>query len=178
MRVSRETTLNFMSMQRRFSSKLSKPYSDCDIENLNPGYINSPFYNLILKSPYQYSQDLCVIQCIQQHVIQMCNCSIPIYLDLYNVSCKNIDESLCANETPYNGQLNSFIPNCVTQCPLECNSNVQIMNICANIVNSCMLNTKIIFFFMFDHILPNFLSISYNFNLLEKRDFLKSHFFP
>jgi hypothetical protein len=115
-------SLNFMSMQRQFTSKLPKPYSDCDIDNTNPGRFDSPYYNLILNSPYQYSQDLCVIQCIQQHVIQMCNCSIPIYLDLYNVSCKNNAESYCANMIPYNGQLGTSVTNCIPKCPLECNS--------------------------------------------------------
>jgi hypothetical protein len=115
-------SINFMSMQRQFTSKLPKPYSDCDIDNTNPGRFDSPYYNLILNSPYQYSQDLCVIQCIQQHVIQMCNCSIPIYLDLYNVSCKNEVNSLCASNTIYDGNLSLIIHDCVAQCPLECNS--------------------------------------------------------
>jgi hypothetical protein len=85
-------------MQRQFTSKLPKPYSDCDIDNTNPNHFDSPYYNLILNSPFQYSQDLCVIQCVQEQVIQICNCSIPIYLDLYNVSCKTDTESLCAVE--------------------------------------------------------------------------------
>jgi hypothetical protein len=111
-----------MSMQREFSSKLPKPYSDCDIDNTNPGYIYSPYYNLILNSPYQYSQDLCIIQCIQQHLIQMCNCSITHFVDLYNVSCKNDAESNCANWILYNGNSSSMIQDCIPQCPLECNS--------------------------------------------------------
>ena len=79
-------TINYMSLQRQFSSKLPSPYSDCDIDNTNPGYISSPYYNLILNSPYQYSQDLCIIQCIQQHLIQKCNCSISSFVELYKVS--------------------------------------------------------------------------------------------
>jgi hypothetical protein len=115
-------TLNYISTQRRFSSSLPKPYSDCDIDNANPSRIDSPYFNLILHSSYQYTQELCIIQCIQKQVIQMCNCSIPIYLDLYNVSCKTDLESICALRSIYNGQLKSIIPNCVPHCPLECNS--------------------------------------------------------
>jgi hypothetical protein len=72
-------TINYLSTQRSFSSSLPKPYSDCDIDNTNSNNFDSTDYNLILNSPYQYSQDLCVIQCMQQYVIETCNCSIPIY---------------------------------------------------------------------------------------------------
>jgi hypothetical protein len=115
-------TINYMPLQRRFSSKLPNPYSNCDIDNTNPGYISSPYYNLILNSPYQYSQDLCVIQCIQQHVIRLCNCSMQNYLDLYNVSCKSADESKCANWFFYHRNLSTIVQECMPQCPLECNS--------------------------------------------------------
>jgi hypothetical protein len=115
-------TINFVSMQRRFTSKLPQPYSDCEIDNSNPGHFDSPFYNLILKSPYQYKQEFCFIQCIQQKSIQFCNCSMSIYLDLYNVSCQNEKESLCALGLLFNGKISSFLSDCVTQCPLECNS--------------------------------------------------------
>jgi hypothetical protein len=115
-------TINYMSMQRKFYSKLPKPYSDCDIDNKNPGRIDSPYYNLILNSPYQYTQEMCVIQCLQKQVIEMCNCSIAIYLDLYNVSCKNNNQSNCAMGTLYDGSLNKTIRGCILKCPLECNT--------------------------------------------------------
>jgi hypothetical protein len=52
----------------------------------------------------------------------MCNCSIPFYVDLYNVSCKNEAESNCARNILYAVQIDSNNLNCVAQCPLECNS--------------------------------------------------------
>ncbi len=115
-------SINYLSTQRRFSSSLPKPYSDCDIDNTNPGDIDSPIYKLILNSSYQYTQELCIIQFTQQQVIQICNCSIPIYLDLHNVSCKTDLESDCAIESTHNGLVNSIIPSCIPHCPLECNS--------------------------------------------------------
>ena len=45
------------------------------------------------------------------------------------------------------------------------------------IVKSTTLNTKIIFFFIFDHILPISEDFFLNSRNLKKRDFLKSHFF-
>ena len=112
-------TVNYMSMQRRFTSKLPKPYSDCEIDNIDPGHIDSPYFNLILNSPYQYNQELCVIQCIQHQVIESCNCSKPFYLDLYNLSCLRDKEIYCA----YSFTMNiSIIQGCILQCPIECNS--------------------------------------------------------
>ena len=102
-------SINFASMHRRFTSKLTRPYSDCDIDNTNPGHFESPYYNLILKSPYLYKQEFCVTQCMQKKAIEMCNCSIPIYLTLYNVSCPNAAASFCAFRLLFNGQLTPYI---------------------------------------------------------------------
>jgi hypothetical protein len=113
-------SVNFMPIQKRFSSRLPKPYSDCEIDNKNPIHSSSLYYNLILNSRYQYSQELCVIQCVQLQVIQLCNCSFPFYLDLYNKSCENRAESNCAFATVYTRQLN--VQKCILECPLECNS--------------------------------------------------------
>jgi hypothetical protein len=116
-------TANYISMQRKFTSKLPKPYSACDIDNTNPSS-DSTYFNLVSHTPYQYNQELCVIQCMQEKVIHICNCSIPFLLDLYNVSCENEGEVLCA----YNALWDDIIPieatirECISKCPLECNS--------------------------------------------------------
>jgi amiloride-sensitive sodium channel subunit beta len=115
-------TINYIPVKREFSSKLPKPYSDCDIDNSNPGNIDSYYYNLISQSPYQYSQEFCVVQCMQQQAIKLWNCSIPIYLDIYNVSCRNFNESYCAMDLTYDSEFSSIIPDCIPKCPLECNS--------------------------------------------------------
>jgi hypothetical protein len=114
--------INFMSIKRGFTSKLAKPYSDCDIDNKNQGKIYTPYYNLILNSPYQYNQDLCLIQCVQLQVIKLCNCSVPFYIDLYNSSCKTEAESWCTDNTLYSGLFASKMTDCISKCPLECNS--------------------------------------------------------
>jgi len=43
-------------------------------------------------------------------------------VSLYNTSCHNERESLCAYWQPAKGNISSQIPNCIPQCPLECNS--------------------------------------------------------
>jgi hypothetical protein len=115
-------TMNFMPIHRRFASKLPKPYSNCDIDNSNPDTFDSPYYNLIKNSPYQYSQELCILQCFQKQIIDLCNCSTLSYVSLYNASCHNERESECSFWEPFEGNVSSKIPNCIPQCPLECNS--------------------------------------------------------
>ena len=115
-------TNSYMQIHRKFTTKLPKPYSECEIDNVNPGSIDSPFYNLILNTPYQYNQELCVIQCIQQQIIQICNCSLPYYISFYNSTCQTDAESLCAAEIFYSNKLDSAFPICISRCPLECNS--------------------------------------------------------
>jgi len=110
-------------MQRRFTSKLPKPYSECDIDNENPDHFDSPYYKLISNSPYQYSQELCVLQCMQEKVIQRCKSSIPYFVSLYNNSLDY--KSWCAGKTLNSDEIISIEPsvlNCLPYCPLECNS--------------------------------------------------------
>jgi hypothetical protein len=66
-------TINYISMQRRLTTNLPKPYSDCDIDNTKSNSFNSPYFNLVLNSSYQYSQELCVLQCYQEQAIRLCN---------------------------------------------------------------------------------------------------------
>jgi len=116
-------TMNYISMQRQFTSKLPKPYSDCGIDNTNPRQFDSPYFRLILNSSYQYTQDMCIIQCLQHKVIQACNCTIPIFLSLYNRPCLNDAQSLCAMDGLWYGQFSkNSIRKCIPQCPLECNT--------------------------------------------------------
>jgi hypothetical protein len=119
-------TVNYVAVQRKSNMKLPKHYSNCDIHNTNPGHFDSPYYNLILNSPYQYSQELCIVQNLQKQVIDKCNCSIPVCLDLYNASCKTEEESYCAVNfylTFVKGSTaENFLQNFISTCPLECNS--------------------------------------------------------
>ena len=118
-------TANYIAVQRRFSSKLPKPYSNCDIDNKNPDQIDSEYFNIIKNSPYQYEQELCVDVCMQKRMIDVCNCTFSIFLSLYNASCKNFAQGLCSwvaiePNGPYD--VETTIRNCISQCPLECNS--------------------------------------------------------
>ena len=117
-------TINYMSIQRKFSFKIARPYSECDIDNDSPRHFDSVYYNRILNSPYQYSQEFCFIECFQDNVLQKCNCTYPYYFSLLSVSCKNTDQVICAANYFY--QISeALVPvslSCSEQCPLECNS--------------------------------------------------------
>jgi hypothetical protein len=117
-------TANYIAVQRRFNSKLPKPYSNCEIDNANPGEIDSQYYNLVKQSPYQYNQQLCMMQCLQKKMIQFCNCTMAIFLSLYNDTCENFDEALCSYSVIADGsyQIETNVRNCIAECPLECNS--------------------------------------------------------
>ena len=117
-------TINYMPIQRKFSSKIPKPYSQCDIENDLPGHFDSVYYNLILNSSYQYSQEFCIVQCLQQNALQKCNCTFPFFLALLEKPCQNKDQLNCVNDFFYgdSDQLEPVSLSCSAQCPLECNS--------------------------------------------------------
>ena len=144
-------TINYISMQRRLTANLPKPYSDCDIDNTQSTHYDSPYFNLVLNSSYQYSQEMCVLQCYQAQAIRLCNCTIPILISLYNVSCKNDAESKCAMMTLYTGDLNSAVHSCLSQCPLECNSSEFSLSLTSQTISG-------IGFANFVHQTPTFLS--------------------
>ena len=111
----------FISLNREFRTSLPKPYSNCDLNPESPAS-NSDLYSLITKSKYDYTQSFCVEQCLQEFIIQRCNCSFPLMVSIYDArSC--VDPS-CVSDTYSNLIIkNNFIQvACLPRCPLECNS--------------------------------------------------------
>jgi hypothetical protein len=116
---------------------LPRPYSNCDIDNdvsslssswstsQKSYYESSDLYQLILNSIYQYTQNLCLIQCYQRQLLLECNCTDANFLSLYqNQSlCNSLDEIACMVKV-FLHKFNSieFIESkCQHLCPLECN---------------------------------------------------------
>ena len=83
-------------MDREFKTMLPKPYSNCEIDSNTPKYIHGmEFYNLIANSTYEYTQQLCISQCIQKHYIEKYNCTLDFLLSLYHKSqCSSDLESI------------------------------------------------------------------------------------
>ena len=81
-------TLMYTLVDRSFEFNLPYPYSSCELENSNRDpteKFKSNLLNVIYHSSYQYTQQLCVYQCLQNEIIQKCNCTSPSYLNLFNV---------------------------------------------------------------------------------------------
>ena len=117
---------NFITIHRSFEFSLAKPYSNCDVPNdEQEAFIQTNFlYRLFSSSLYQYSQQSCLVQCWQQHLIKNCSCTDGRCLSLFS------NESVCLTDEQFKCQLNYywsyFVGNknvCYESdiCRLECN---------------------------------------------------------
>ena len=114
-----------VSVQRTFKTNLPKPYSNCDLDNNAPSTISSELYKLIYHSPYEYNQELCVVQCFQQRLYQNCNCTYSWYVSIGNSDyCTTLEELKCINAFLKYFYENDLIEACRPLCPLECNRTV------------------------------------------------------
>ena len=114
----------FISVKRTFVSNSPFPYTDC--QDLTT--YSSPLYNFIINSKQysKYRQQDCFNLCIQESIIEQCNCSYSGFDNPYYGS-SNSSIQACINWSDYKcftKQLNTFDPvECASQsCPLECES--------------------------------------------------------
>ena len=116
-----------IAISREFNFILPQPYSNCLVDSTFRTY-DSTFFNLILNSSYQYSQKLCLEQCFQQESLRYCNCTVSIFVSLFENgrNCNDPESLNCSMNTFYNIYLsNDFIrQQCLPLCPLECNSTI------------------------------------------------------
>ena len=113
-----------ISIDRLFKFNLPKPYSNCDIDNTAPKEFDSYLYKKIANSTYNYNQQLCFTQCLQQLAIDTCNCTIPVFFSFFDVEpAASLEQNICFLKAYYETYLsNNFIKiNCLPLCPLECN---------------------------------------------------------
>jgi hypothetical protein len=117
-------SVSFLEVAREFKYMLPKPYSNCEIDWNSPKVLpNLELYNLIGQSEYAYTQQLCLIQCLQQKFIEQFNCTFPYLLSLFtNTSACNWHtlDFLFSNwkRISSGDYINQYCP---TFCPLECN---------------------------------------------------------
>ena len=113
---------SFISVKREFKSILPKPYSNCEIDSNSPFFKRGwDLYNLVGQSEYVYSQQLCFSQCLQRYFIENYNCTLYIFVSLFNVSLceyKLYVNILQKNDTFKNDFINEVYR---PLCPLECN---------------------------------------------------------
>jgi len=109
--------LTYITVDREFNSILPKPYSNCDIDSTFKS--NSSLFNLISKSKYLYTQQLCLTQCFQQYLIDNYNCTLSILFKMFNVTNVCNDKAFVDIEDSY--LMDSLFKICLQLCPLECN---------------------------------------------------------
>ena len=117
-----------IALKRVFKSSLPKPYSDCDIDDVtSSSTIYSDLYTLIVKSPVEYTQKYCLIQCLQKLAFDKCNCTYSFFGSVIKGNvCTTNDELNCAfNQYYVTYSTNSYVQKvCIPQCPLECSSSM------------------------------------------------------
>ena len=117
-----------ISLGREKKTIMKSPYSDCVLDNDVTTSFDSDIYNAILVSNFSYSQQFCVIQCIQDHIIKKCNCSHPFFESVFKNVNKCPNQSVianCARPAFWNALNESkayIVDYCLPNCPLECNS--------------------------------------------------------
>ena len=116
-----------MAVDREFKSMLPKPYSNCDVDNYSTTHKltdDSYLFNLITKSQFVYSQQFCFSQCLQKHFIEKYNCTLYIFISLFNVSLCDWDIFLDILYKDSAFKDNFINDVCLPLCPLECYQNV------------------------------------------------------
>jgi hypothetical protein len=76
-----------------------------------------------------YTQQSCVLQCFQLHILKECNCTHPLYTSLFD---ENVCDSSNTKEAPcflyawlsFSRQKDFVEKNCLPRCPLECNQTI------------------------------------------------------
>ena len=112
----------YVSLEREFKFMLPKPYSNCEIDSDTPMFRHdSDLFNLIGHSNYDYSQQLCFMQCLQKKFIEKYNCTSYTLISLYNVSQCNspVEDMIWSMDDSFDRNLINNI--CLPLCPLECN---------------------------------------------------------
>jgi hypothetical protein len=116
-----------VQIERAFKFVLPKPYSNCDLDNNDPKNGFSSFiYDLMANSEYEYTQSLCLTQCIQYFTIKECNCSDSLIFSRFPSPSCVTDEQIKCSSNFYTKNLlengSSFQEKiCFPLCPMECN---------------------------------------------------------
>ena len=104
-------------------------YSWCNVNEAGDGVLHPiddmSLFNQVLSTNFSYSQDLCFLYCIQENIVDVCNCSFAWidYLVNGSIWCYDPIQAVCATNSYYNNfTVGDYIErNCVPKCPLECN---------------------------------------------------------
>ena len=114
-----------IALHREFKSLLPKPYSSCDLD-VDSGSFDSELFKLIKHSAFDYTQNFCLIQCVQRILIQQVNCVTSLFASVF------ANASICSSPEVIQKAFQVFTETymkrdyvkrvCLPHCPLECNT--------------------------------------------------------
>jgi hypothetical protein len=117
-----------IAISRLVNINLPKPFSNCESDSYESDSNKDLVYLFFKNSSLNmaYTQQSCVLQCFQLHILKKCNCTHPLYTSLFE---ENVCDSSNTKEAPcfqYSWSLfirqKDFVEkNCLPSCPLECN---------------------------------------------------------
>ena len=112
-------------VEREFIQQLSKPYSNCDLDNDNPNPVfkDPKLFDILSSLDIGYKQTVCFELCYQTLLKDNCNCTDPDYNSFYDLnSCNpNNEEWICLDRIYKKFiAINGTTVYCEPFCPLEC----------------------------------------------------------
>ena len=98
------------------------PYSDC--QDLSSFKFDRKYFNILNNEGIKYNQQDCLDLCMQQEIIDKCNCYYLEFFKLDNQTkaCLSMDEVNCAYTNYEKFAEKDTVEVCKNQCPLECDS--------------------------------------------------------
>lgn len=120
-----------IKLTRNFFKQMPNPYSNCVLES---NMRNSILYQMTKNATNYYTQSDCLLFCIQRLSCEMCNCSSPSW-EKYQASreCKSKEDFECITKVYEKFVSKNYIQdNCISECPLECETTDIIRTISTN----------------------------------------------
>ena len=115
-------TYSDIAIKKSFTTQVPDPYSDC--QDLSSFKFDRKYFNILNNEGIKYNQQDCLDLCMQQEIIDKCNCYFLEFFKLDNQTkaCLSMDEVNCAYTNYEKFAEKDTVEVCKNQCPLECDS--------------------------------------------------------
>ena len=111
-----------IKINRNFVSKLGAPFGNCIKDTSSSSQFSSKYFDYIVnQKKLNYQQDYCYLLCLQDKIINACNCVAGIFPSFGNKSmCISFNEVNCLMDVVTRFSGNNTDSDCSQSCPLEC----------------------------------------------------------
>jgi hypothetical protein len=109
-------------VKKSFTSLVPSPYSDC--QDSSTFRFDKVYFNILQSENIKYNQQDCLDLCMQQEIVDRCNCYYLEFFKLNNQTkaCLSVDEVNCAFASYEKFAEKDTVELCKNRCPLECDS--------------------------------------------------------